>query len=429
MTRSRPIKRSVQGPRLTIIIAFFIILILVLGYATNLFAVFKPAPEPATWPKIVSVHIGKFYERAGFFGIPTDRMLGKVDDDYKILEYNRVKKGWELQPAPSKTIIYCAEHTGYPEELWPRKKHKPSVWQYRESGDTVYFRIDPDEEDDGMPDLAIAIKFVKVQTYANYAVALYDVHVAIIGTSAREIPRLYKDTYFMVAFDSWYLLTGIRLNGEEQNTLVDDRSGKVKVMIWVPEAVPEHEAGDVWFWNYMLGLPVDAKTYDEVKALDIEYDPSVVVTSAETAYHYTAPTHTGPVITSYQTTGTKLQTTTVHHTVLIPVTTTKYITTYEVVYGTTTVGGKTVVVTTSTTITRKATITGLKTTTKKVTEGETVTIVVTKSKTTKIIEILEEIPWWVWAICAGSFLGMMLAISYAGARARVKKSRRGRRRR
>ena len=33
MTRSRPIKRSVQGPRLTIIIAFFIILILVLGYS------------------------------------------------------------------------------------------------------------------------------------------------------------------------------------------------------------------------------------------------------------------------------------------------------------------------------------------------------------------------------------------------------------
>jgi len=54
---------------------------------------------------------------------------------------------------------------------------------------------------------------------------------------------------------------------------------------------------------------------------------------------------------------------------------------------------------------------------------------VTKSKTTKIIEILEEIPWWVWAICAGSFAGMMLAISYAGTKARAKKTRRGRRRR
>ena len=416
--------RKTNSTNTAIIIAFFVILILVLGYATNFFAVFKPAAEPVTWPKIVSLHIGQYYQRAGVFGIPVDSLLGEVNDDYQILTYSHELKGWQQLDPPVKTITVQRPTYG----LWP-KQVKPSVWQYRESGDTVYFRIDPDEEDDGMPDLAIAIKFVRVQAFANYAVALYDVHVAIIGTSAREIPRLYKDTYFMVAFDSYYLLNSIRINGEEQDTLVDDRSGKVKVMIWVPEAVPEQEAGDVWFWEYILGLPVDAKTYDEVKALDIEYDPSVIVTSAETTYHYTAPTHTGPVVTSYQTTGTELATTTVHHTVLIPVTTTKYITTYEVVYKTTTIGGKTVVVTKSTTVTKKATVTGMMTTTKVLEEGETVTVIVTKTKATKIIEILEEIPWWVWAICAGSFVGMMLAISYAGARARAKKPRRGRRRR
>ena len=415
--------RKTNSTNTAIVIAFLIILILVFGYVTNFFGVFQPTAEPATWPKIVSVHIGQYYERIGLFGAPVDSLLGEVNDDYQILTYSHELKGWQLLDPQEKTVIVQRPTYG----PWP-KQVKPSIWQYHESGDTVYFRIDPDEEDDGMPDLAIAIKFVRVQAFADYAIALYDVHVAVIGTSAREIPRLYKDTYFTVAFDSYYLLNSIRINGEEQDTLVDDRSGKIKVVIWVPEAVPEHEAGDVWFWEYTLNLPVDAKTYDEVKALDLEYDPNVVVTTAETTYHYTAPTHTGPIVTTYQTTGTQLQTTTVYHTVLIPVTTTKYITTYEVVYETTTVGGKTVVVTTSTTITRKATVTGLKTTTKKVVEGETVTIVVTKSKTTKIIEILEEIPWWVWAICAGSFVGMMLAISYAGTKARAKKTRRGKKR-
>jgi len=421
--------RKTNSTNTAIIIAFLVILLLVLGYATNLFAIFKPKPEPATWPKIVSLHIGQYYERIGLFGIPKDRLIGKVDDDYRILDYDRVKKGWRLQSAPTKTIIYCAEAVDYPEELWPHKEIKPSVWEYKESGDTVYFRIDPDEEDDGMPDLALAIKFVRVQPFADYAVALYEVHVAIIGTSATEIPRFYKDTYFTVAFDSWYLLTGIRLNDKEQKTEIDDRSGKVKIMIWVPEVVPQREAGDVWIWEYVFNLPVESKMYEEVKALDIEYDPSVVVTSAVTTYHFTAESHTGPVLTSYQTTGTQLATTTVHHTVVIPVTTTETITTYIVEYETTTVGGKTVVVTKSTTVTRKATRTGLITTTKTLKEGETVTIVITKTKTTKIIEILEEIPWWVWAICAGSFIGMMLAISYAGAKARSKKARRGRRRR
>jgi len=421
--------RNRNSTNTAIIIAFLVILLLVLGYATNFFAIFRPKPEPATWPKIVSLHIGKFYERAGLFGIPVDRMLGKVDDDYQILTYSNELKGWQRLPAPSKKVIFCSEDIEYAEEIWTGKEYTPSVWEYKESGDTVYFRIDPDEENDGMPDLALAIKFVRVQSFADYAVALYDVHVAIIGTSAREIPRFYKDTYFTVVFDSYYLVNSIRINGEEQDTLVDDRSGKIKVVIWVPEAVPEHEAGDVWFWEYTLNLPVDAKTYDEVRALDLEYDPNVVVMTAETTYHYTASTHTGPAVTTYQTTGTQLQTTTVYHTVLIPVTTTKYITTYKAVYKTTTVGGKTIVVTRSTTVTQKATVTGLKTATKVIKEGETVTIVVTKTKATKIIEILEEIPWWVWAICAGSFAGMMLAISYAGTRARAKKSRRGRRRR
>ena len=417
-------RKPSKQPLAILVIILLAIGLLFLGTYFGLFAVFKPKPEPATWPKIVSLHIGQYYERIGFFGAPVDSLLGEVNDDYQILTYSHELKGWQLLDPQEKTVIVQRPTYG----PWP-KQVKPSIWQYHESGDTVYFRIDPDEEDDGMPDLAIAIRFVRVQAFADYAVALYDVHVAVIGTSAREIPRLYKDTYFTVAFDSYYLVNSIRINGEEQDTLVDDRSGKIKVVIWVPEAVPEHEAGDVWFWEYTLNLPVDAKTYDEVKALDLEYDPNVVVTTAETTYHYTAPTHTGPIVTTYQTTGTQLQTTTVYHTVLIPVTTTKYITTYEVVYETTTVGGKTVVVTTSTTITRKATVTGLKTTTKKVVEGETVTIVVTKSKTTKIIEILEEIPWWVWAICAGSFAGMMLAISYAGTKARAKKTRRGRRRR
>jgi len=411
---------------LAILMIILTIILLLAGAYFGLFAVFRPRPEPATWPKIVSLHIGQYYERYSVFGWPSDTLIGKVDGDYQILTYDKTEKGWKTLNPPSKKITRYAGGRPMPVNV------KPSVWEYRESGDTVYFRIDPDEEDDGMPDLAISIKFVKNVAYPGYwgeTTALYDVHVAVIGTSAREIPRLYKDTYFMVALDSWYLLTSITLNNERQETLVDDASGKVKIMIWVPEAVPEHEAGDVWFWEHLLNLPVDDKVYDEVKALAVGYNPQVVVTSAKTTYHYTAPTHTGPILTTYQTTGTELPTTTVHHTVLIPVTTTKTITTYEVVYQTTTVGGQTVVVTKSTTITRKATITGLKTTTKVLREGETVTIVITKTKATKIIEILEEIPSWVWIICILLFAGMLAAIGFnlTGRRGKPRSARRRRR--
>jgi len=418
-------RKSSKQPLATLMIILTIILLLVGAYF-GLFAVFRPRPEPATWPKIVSLHIGQYYERYSVFGWPSDVIVGKIDDDYQILSYSESKKGWETLAPPSKTI------TKYGGRLPKKVTVKPSVWEYRESGDTVYFRIDPDEENDGMPDIAISIKYVKTVAYPGYGAdveALYDVHVAIIGTSAREIPRLYKDTYFMVAFDSWYLLTNIFINGEKHETLVDDQSGKVKIMIWVPEEVPEHEAGDVWIWECLLNLPVDAKVYDEVKALAVGYNPNVVVTSAKTTYHYTAPTHTGPVLTTYQTTGTELPTKTVHHTVLIPVTTTKTITTNKAVYQTTTVGGQTIVVTKSTTITRKATITGLKTTTKVIREGETVTIVITKTKATKIIEILEEIPSWVWIICIILFAGMLAAIGFnlAGRRGKTRSARRRRR--
>jgi len=421
-------RKPSKQPLAILVIILLAIGLLFLGTYFGLFAVFKPKPEPATWPKIVSLHIGQYYERIGFFGAPVDSLLGEVNDDYQILTYSHELKGWQRLDPPVKTITVQRPTYG----PWP-KQVKPSIWQYEESGDTVYFRIDPDEEDDGMPDLAIAIKFVRVQAFADYAVALYEVHVAIIGTSAREIPRLYKDTYFTVAFDSWYLLTGIRLNDKEQKTLIDDRSGKSKVMIWVPEVTPQREAGDVWVWEYLLKLPVDSKMYEEVTALDIEYDPTVVVTSAKTTYHFTAESHTGPTLTTYQTTGTQLATTAVHHTVIIPVTTTETITTYQVVYETTTVGGKTVTITTSTTVTRRATRTGLMTTTTTLREGETVTIIITSKITktkvviTKIIEELEKIPWWVWAICIALFAGLLFTIGYAG-RVKSKTSKRRTRR-
>ena len=202
--------RKTNSTNTAIIIAFLVILLLVLGYATNLFAIFRPKPEPATWPKIVSLHIGRYCDRVSLFGWPSDILAGKVDSDYRILTYDTADKAWKTLSPPTKTITRYAG--GRP----MRVSVKPSVWEYRESGDTVYFRIDPDEENGGMPDLALSIKFVKVQDLGSYKVAFYQVHVAIIGTSAVEAPRLYKDTYFTVAFDSWYLLTGIRLNGEEQ---------------------------------------------------------------------------------------------------------------------------------------------------------------------------------------------------------------------
>ena len=428
-----------------LILLFVIVLIIGFVGGSYLFS-YVATPEPASWPRIYSLYVKEIKHKEW----PFDSVLETIDYEYQILKLvQKTPAKWEKAEAP--VVKITRNYAAYGQPITPYMK--PSLWKYEHKGDYVIFKFDPDEEDMFAPDLMVAVKFLYDKKFSEVAaklhapmmlipgvgggggsgdhylkgrdiysrdrVAFYEVRFILASKHSSEIPNYYAGSKLIILMDAYYLYDYVIMNNALYDVIIDDRTGLTKVELPIPERIPEVPPGDVDFIRYLFNLPSDAKILGAVRVFGVAYDPNVIVTSAKTTVRPSLPEHTGPG-TTFTTTETEWITTKESFTIPISITTTVKITEWTTV-------------TYPTTYTQKHTYTltqtGLKTTTKVVKEGETVTIIITKTKATKIIEILEEIPWWVWAICAGSFVGMMLAISYAGAKARSKKSRRGRRRR
>jgi len=378
-------KRKRRANRVIIAVVLALIALGLASYA-GLFSIVQPSMAFTTWPKIAKLHLGEVYTRYGTpFGIPWEVKRAKIDYDYRPIAYEHAVKKWVEIPAPMVGMIKYERLHG---ATVPRSvTMKPSLWQYEEKSgwffgtEAVMFRMDPDEPDDGAPDVEIVVKPQMDKPYGStgFRVAAYDVHILIIGTSPHEISNFYKGSYVEIIFDSYYLIKSVKYNNKEHDAIFDDETGKTKIILHLPSAVPEQEPGDVFILQYALNWPPAEKVYAAKIPVDVIYDPNVVVATAEQTAHWTpsetaTPTETtraeGTVITE-----TKWWT----RTVFVHVTTTLYYTTYRVETVTTTVGGQPVIYTYTTTVKDTVTATVAKTTVTTGVATKTETVVVTKT--------------------------------------------------
>ena len=319
-------RKSRFGKQANIVVAFIVALtlMLVFGAHLGLFSIFQATPSPGSWIRIYKIRVGDIKQKSGMFGQPiAESTIEKINYDYQILDLVGAQPArWQLRKRPTVQM----ERGGYYGARFT-PPITPSLWNYRQGNNYVIFEFDPDEENAFAPDLIIVVKYIGSEPFGEYRpmmliphmdgggggggggsgggggpksqrrVAKYDVHIIIASKHSSEIPNYYSRSVIELLVDSYYLIDGYYLDYQYRDTAIDDRTGLTKIEIVVPEAIPEHEPGDVWLWEYLFNLPKNVKIYEVIRQLAVVYDPSVVVTSATLTLVVYAPTHTEPATT------------------------------------------------------------------------------------------------------------------------------------
>ena len=423
MTRSRKSKPS----NLAIAMAIIIALLLALGAYTNFFGIVQPGPDFTTWPKVHGVWVGEAYIRSWQLGFVKEYKIATVNYYYRPIVWDHQYRKWrEMNPPASVPITYypseimkAVSATGTtipgnpfswlldlglnPNTVQSKDYARPGTWEYEEQEswlegvNYVKFRLDPDKSDDLLPDIAVYVKPLVDKPHPNgkWRWASYEVTVAIIGDSPREITTYYKNTHADILFDMYYLVREVRVNGEAlgPDEVWQDEQGRIKIQILAPSKAPKEEPGDVTAIAYIFNFaPVTGEkqlSYCTYR-IDIIYDPKVVVATASSTV--TMPVYPTPTTTGHAT-GTLPPpvTETVTVTELMPVTRTRTVT--EKVEITVEEEGQ--VVTKTLTETHTVTQTGYVMTEKThmVTGGTTITKVVTKKVGGGVDECLFYNPW------------------------------------
>jgi len=462
MTRGRKTKQT----NLAIAMAILVVLLLIFGAYTHFFGIVQPTPSFTTWPKVYGVWVGEAYVRSWQLGFINEYKIATVNFYYRPTVWDSDYRKWrEMDPPTSVPITYypseimkAVSATGTiipgnpvswlldlglnPNTVQYKAYMHPETWIYDEESPLgpgwygssyVKFRLDPDKSDDLLPDIGVYVKPLTDKPHPNgeWRWASYEVTVAIIGDSPREITTYYKNTHADILFDMYYLLREVRVNGESlpPDKTWQDEQGRIKIQLLAPSKAPEDEPGDVTAIAYLFNFaPVTGEkqlSYCTYR-IDIIYDPRVVVATAESTV--TMPVTPTPTTTGHAT-GTLpppiTQTTTV--TELMPVTRTRTVT--EKVEITVNEEGR--VVTKTITETHTLTQTGYITTEKThtITAGTTITYVTTKIVPTEIVEVVKEIPWWAWMLIIALIIVAVVFAVHGATSARPRTSRRGRRRR
>jgi hypothetical protein len=344
--------------------------------------------------------------------------IGSVEHDWLWGPFGSSMWGCRLSGAVNRDYFRGVDDAGFAENKYMvDTANNMKMWMF-----------DPEDPVRCAPNLGIITRYIgRERLYGNVFLYKYNIMIMVSGSDilgglpAPEKENYYKDTYFVVSIQPPYVIESVFVDGK-QYPQIYDKSGRYRLILDVPMQAPGDSmlgiqnilGGPIAEWiRHATGDKGIHKTYD----VQFIIDEGKYVGTAESTLRATLPPATGGTTGPYYGPSQILT-----MTVIQPITTTIYITEYELIYRTVTMG-KTTTITTPVTFTQEIKVTGYATvpTTITLTQETTVTVVQVKTVEAPIVppELAETFKIAVIALAVlGGIALMIFGVRAAGAKTR-----------
>ncbi|MEM2066748.1 MAG: hypothetical protein QXH59_09720 [Candidatus Caldarchaeum sp.] len=421
------------GRNVTLTFALLIVALLVAGFLwVSGFVPFRTIPlqtDPIYWVTPEAIKFGV---------LSTPSLTGP---DYVEFHFSPPKE-YPLVPKPTEIKLY--------QDLWFTKIQfsvTPSKWDLSpiqtesQAGyiRTYYgFNIDIDDIDRGAPDIGVIITHNYNIYQYNPSVADYTVLVYVCAQGSSEQSSnseywfAFKDTYFVLLVDPYYLLTKLEIDGREIIPSQEvPRTGAYKWIVPVASKAPSDPlASTLTFFERLWPWGVGSKCITSISRARVHVDRNVPVHTAQ--YTVFNPTVTVTGVTTVTVQNPTTVTYTQWHTVTKTESYVSQVLVYKTTSGTvvwtvtTTIQGPTITIekpTPAMTVTETLkpgdvrTITTAYTTTIRIEETRTTTMKETeiiKEVVEAIQEVVKTVPTWMWIVIILIAFVFVVASFFAG---------------